>query len=1610
MKRALSAMLCICMLWTSVFSTAYATVGEPRNGHDRIMAVDTSDNLDGKDQYDSNNELAPSWVGWFSVGQSLSFDNVMLNEATEMTLCLRNLGEAEMEVWVDGIGKVATVTNEDEYRFKRIGMKLTLPTGMESLTGTYNVRFNVTKGEFQFSWFSFSIQDSRDGHQKIMAVDTLSGLAGRDQYDPENDLAPSWMGWLNETTTLTYDYITLHEATEMILCLRDVEKGEMEVWIDGIGKVATVTGSDEYSFRRIVMDLTLPNGTKSLTGTYNVRIKVTKGEFQLSWFSFSILDSRDGQSRIMAVDTVSTLYGRDQYDSTSELAPSWVGWLGEGDSLTYDCVTLNEATEMTFCAKYPGFEASKVEFWVDGLDEKPIATFENGIDKSHFVRLAAKLDLPEGMESLTGTYTIRMKALSGETNASWFSFGIEDSRQGHERIMVADMVGSPLDRVIYSDSRISATSIGWNNIPGETFTFDMVTLNNAESITFCVRYTGAFKVRFSVDGIGNIATFEESDGNGSFKLLTRKLGNLPYGMKSLTGTYTVRLVLVEGITSINSGWFAFMNHKRPIPVVTSRAFESEKITELNIGSNTNYSTRLSTGAGLTHGVSFTVPQDGHYTIEIEDDSESYSWGLNNESNILAYLYEEDDASNKIKIDESMGNYTCCFEEDLIAGKRYYIIFADTGINRILNIKKNSDDDSKPVALTSQKSKWIYYVDPNSMLKKIKMDGTLDTPLWDVSDALPYHMTVTADEEWIYYTSTPSYRATTDNQPVLTPLSLYRKNLKTGEAETLQSIYSRNIRVDATNSGDLFIQYPSDIALSPDGEYLYFSGVEGYLKKLSLKDPELSVSCAFYDGVDRKVESYQLFVSPDNEFIYYSSIPKDAWGNDNDINKCYLTTQSLGNEAVKQMIEIDVNSMTIEYDKTIDYPEKIYKSLDGMWLCYKDGNGESQKLYVGHSQEQSELETPWYLTASNPRKNTWRTDLNKYTSQIISKLYNGQAEEPEFLDLQYSECRVYGGENYTYFIQHPLDITYTPEQLPEFNIVPPTEELGESLPVMIEMRDPLEQDIYFSYYIDDKWSGSKTLAAKKETTRHLLEECDISNLAEGEHTLRIHAQNRYFAVEKQITFYVQNSGIVIEDVKYRLSASGIDMEISAQKETIPVSYNYECDGKLGEWQADNCISIDGLIPNNSYNITALVKDRYGRIFRGESKTVTTLPIQIDKIMIEEKSSSGMKVLVLDKNPLNTLYQWKVVRSGSQSALYVTQEGTLSQEPAWISLYGQSDLAEKSFEIKGLEDHTGYYLFGKAKNAENLETQESYQWVKTLPHGVSNIEFAAGSAWIKLNFSCREGEYVEAFMNGQEDALQRGSTDILLTGLTPETAYRVQVRTVNDGGQSAWTEYGIETLPEETHRIFAFSSDRDITVTWVNHPTANRYVMRVYDEQMNEIEALSQQYDPTAGDSCLFVHNVLEGDYQAFTYKVSVYQDEEEIDVYTIRAKIQQQSYSFSLAAQEQKKFMVFSRLLNAFGRYQFEIKYNSSEIEAIDLCAETRKTETEPGAVISNTGIVINQHDIDETTGIGTIVFTLDKTNLVGTWWNGYVNAVVFKNKSGQRVNTNIMCTVNKVQE
>lgn len=134
--------------------------------------------------------------------------------------------------------------------------------------------------------------------------------------------------------------------------------------------------------------------------------------------SASVGVERDGHSRLMAVDFSGKVGGGTGMTETMS-APSYMGWLGAGHSITYDLVNLNNAEYLSMCFLNSSQTNAQLEVYLDSETE-PVAVFEAPLCADYIVETVPLT------RAVTGQHTVTVKIIDGSPSVSWIRFLTEE--------------------------------------------------------------------------------------------------------------------------------------------------------------------------------------------------------------------------------------------------------------------------------------------------------------------------------------------------------------------------------------------------------------------------------------------------------------------------------------------------------------------------------------------------------------------------------------------------------------------------------------------------------------------------------------------------------------------------------------------------------------------------------------------------------------------------------------------------------------------------------------------------------------------------------------------------------------------------------------------------------------------------------------------------------------------------------------------------------------------------------------------------------------------------------------------------------------------------------
>ena len=400
---------------------------------------------------------------------------------------------------------------------------------------------------------------------------------------------------------------------------------------------------------------------------------------------------------------------------------------------------------------------------------------------------------------------------------------------------------------------------------------------------------------------------------------------------------------------------------------------------------------------------------------------------------------------------------------------------------------------------------------------------------------------------------------------------------------------------------------------------------------------------------------------------------------------------------------------------------------------------------------------------------------------------------------------------------------------------------------ISVSDPDNDLLTCKYYIDSETTprDTKTIANTSTAQTVSFNSLNIGTLAEGTHTFKFEVSDGKVTtpVTQTVSFKVDKTNPILGSITRSstintISVSGSATDSIAGLDATP--YRYTIGSEVSAWiTSGTYTSQNNLAPNTQYLAKFEARDAKGHIASSSQNIYTKATIPA--LSISNASSYTLDVATADINPASTQYQISI-NNGSQ---YVTQEGTLTAAPTWITL------SNKKVTVKGLTPNSTYTFSAKARNGENIETAASSAVTGTTlvapPGSPANIIATATDKTITVSWDAVNGAIgydIEADGVVIDNAT---ATTYTHRNLNPGTPHKYKVRAKNAGGAGNWsaeiTKSTLPGSPDIPQNLNTIPLSTSVTVTWNNVPGATGYDIEVDGVLVNN------------GPSTSYIHNSL-----------------------------------------------------------------------------------------------------------------------------------------------------------
>lgn len=233
------------------------------------------------------------------------------------------------------------------------------------------------------------------------------------------------------------------------------------------------------------------------------------------------------------------------------------------------------------------------------------------------------------------------------------------------------------------------------------------------------------------------------------------------------------------------------------------------------------------------------------------------------------------------------------------------------------------------------------------------------------------------------------------------------------------------------------------------------------------------------------------------------------------------------------------------------------------------------------------------------------------------------------------------------------------------------------------------------------------------------------------------------------------------------------------------------------------TVTGLTANTSYSYQIRANNADGSSSYSTAKTVKTLPY----------APSTYPTVTATATVDSVTLSWGAVAGATDYELYFNGK-----------TYTVTGTSQK---MTGLTDDTSYSYRIRSHNAGGYSGYSSYMTVRTpmkAPGVPTGLSYSASSTSVTVSWnSVAKAQSYDLAFNGT--VYNTTSTYKSVSGLTPNTSYRCQVRAKNTGGTSAYSSaYTVRTLvspPARPTNVRATATKDSVTVSWSSVSGATGY---------------------------------------------------------------------------------------------------------------------------------------------------------------------------------------------
>ncbi|OGO89227.1 MAG: hypothetical protein A2Y24_06720 [Clostridiales bacterium GWE2_32_10] len=400
--------------------------------------------------------------------------------------------------------------------------------------------------------------------------------------------------------------------------------------------------------------------------------------------------------------------------------------------------------------------------------------------------------------------------------------------------------------------------------------------------------------------------------------------------------------------------------------------------------------------------------------------------------------------------------------------------------------------------------------------------------------------------------------------------------------------------------------------------------------------------------------------------------------------------------------------------------------------------------------------------------------------------------------------------------------------PETTIVSPQSnqlftENDTILQPQIRVVDVDDDTLSCKYYIDSETTAreNKNIMNTEFSQDVIFNSINISTISDGIHSIKYEISDGMTTpVTQTLNFKVDKLAPTITNFSPTSSASSIMIAGGATDGVAGLDinpYRYTMDGVVSSWTDATSYTVSSLSPNQPYTVRFEAKDTVGHI-ASQTQTIYT-QAQVPPINISNVTENSLTVNISDENPAGTQYQ---IKTGSS---YVTQDGTLTTTPTWVTL------DSKSITVIGLISNTTYTFDVVARNGDGIITQSSSATDITrivLPTIPTDLTYTSTTNSVSISWPPVDGAvtYSIDIDNGTTIVNDYPFTSYTHEGLSPGAEHTYKVKATNTAGSSDWSMpiVAVTALDAPTN-VTATSTSTNMTLSWSPVTNATGYDVEV-----------------------------------------------------------------------------------------------------------------------------------------------------------------------------------------